>query len=81
VNGLQAAKSMAVGAHCAGTARAVLREALESPQAVKERLSLMMDEMRITMFLTGSRNVRELGRVGYMLTGASKEWASADLEG
>jgi len=81
VNGLQAAKSMAVGAHCAGTARAVLREALESPQAVKERLSLMMDELRIAMFLTGSRNVRELGRVGYALTGDSKEWAGADLEG
>jgi len=81
VNGLQAAKSIAVGADCAGTARAVLREALESPQAVRERLSLMMDELRIAMFLTGSRNVRELGRVGYMLTGDSKEWASADLEG
>ena len=27
----------------------VLKEALESPQAVKERLSLMMDEMRIAM--------------------------------
>ncbi len=80
VNGLQAAKSIALGAHCAGTARAVLKEALESPQAVEERLSLMIDELKIAMFLTGACNVRELGRVGCVLTGATKEWAAADQE-
>jgi isopentenyl-diphosphate delta-isomerase len=81
VNGLQAAKSIAVGAECAGTARAVLKEALESSKAVEERLGLMIEELRIAMFLTGAANVRELGTRDYILTGATREWAWFDQEG
>lgn len=79
VNGLQAAKGIAVGADCAGTARAVLKDALVSSEVVEESLSLMIDELKIAMFLTGARNVQELGRVGYALTGTTKDWALADL--
>jgi isopentenyl-diphosphate delta-isomerase len=81
VNGLQAAKSIVVGAECAGTARAVLKEALESSRAVEERLGLMIEELRIAMFLTGAANVQELGTRDYILTGATREWARFDQEG
>ncbi|MDW5563005.1 MAG: type 2 isopentenyl-diphosphate Delta-isomerase [Methanomassiliicoccus sp.] len=79
-NGLQAAKGIAVGADCAGLARAVLREAMDSPKAVEEKLSLIIEEMRIAMFLTGSRNVRELGNAQYIITGITREWAAAEQE-
>lgn len=76
VNGLQAAKSIVVGAQCAGTARAVLKEALESPQAVESKLRLMVDELKAAMFLTGSANVSELASRKFIFTGATGEWAS-----
>lgn len=76
VNGLQAAKGIVVGAQCAGTARAVLKEALESPQAVGSKLRLMIDEMKTAMFLTGSANVGELASKNFILTGPTREWAS-----
>ncbi|MBI0583379.1 MAG: type 2 isopentenyl-diphosphate Delta-isomerase [Methanomassiliicoccus sp.] len=79
-NGLQAAKGIAVGADCAGVARAVLRDALESSKAVEERLALIIEEMRIAMFLTGSRDVRELGRAEHIITGATGEWAGCERE-
>jgi isopentenyl-diphosphate Delta-isomerase len=81
VNGLQAAKSIVMGAACAGTARGVLREAMESSKAVEERLGLMIEEFKIAMFLTGAANVRELGTRNYFLTGATREWAWSDQEG
>jgi isopentenyl-diphosphate delta-isomerase len=79
-NGLQAAKAIAVGADCAGTARAVLKEALESSQAVEERLGRMIEELRIAMFLTGSRDLTELGKADHILTGATAEWVRSERE-
>jgi isopentenyl-diphosphate delta-isomerase len=79
-NGLQAAKGIVVGAVCAGLARAVLREAMESREAVEEKLSLIIEEMRIAMFLTGSRNIRELGNAQRIITGTTREWAMLEKE-
>lgn len=79
VNGLQAAKSIAVGADCAGTARAVLKDALVSSEAVETRLVQMIDELRIAMFLTGAKDVRELGSSSYALTGTTRDWALTGL--
>jgi isopentenyl-diphosphate delta-isomerase len=79
-NGLQAAKGIVVGADCAGLAHAVLREAMESPKAVEEKLSLIIDEMRIAMFLIGARDVRELGNAQRIITGTTKEWALSEQE-
>ncbi len=79
-NGLQAAKGIAVGADCAGLARAVLREAMESREAVEKKLSLIVEELRIAMFLTGSRNVRELGNAQRIITGTTREWAMLEKE-
>ena len=74
MDGLQAAKGIALGASCAGMARGVLAEALESKRKVVERLRLVQDELRAAMFLTGSRDVAELGRQRRVLTGETREW-------
>lgn len=76
MDGLQAAKGIALGASCAGMARAVLSEALESKEKVMERLSLVRDELRAAMFLTGSGDVAALGRQRCILTGETREWLS-----
>jgi len=74
-DGLQVAKSIATGAQCAGMARAVLREALESAQAVEERLRTVVDELRVAMFLSGSPSVRHLAERKVIFTGPAREWA------
>jgi isopentenyl-diphosphate delta-isomerase len=76
MDGLQVAKGIALGASCAGMARAVLAEALESKQKVVERLGLVQAELRAAMFLTGSKDVGTLGKRRCILTGETREWLS-----
>ena len=53
---------------------------MESPKAVEEKLSLIIDEMRIAMFLIGARDVRELGNAQRIITGTTREWALSEQE-
>jgi isopentenyl-diphosphate Delta-isomerase len=76
VNGLQAAKSIVIGAQCAGTARSVLKEALESAEAVTAKLRIILDELRVAMFLTGSADVQELSGKDYIIMGETRDWVS-----
>jgi isopentenyl-diphosphate delta-isomerase len=80
VNGLQAAKSVVMGAQCAGLARAVLSDAMISSKAVEDRLGLIGEELKIAMFLTGSKDVQELASQSYILTGAARDWVYCDQE-
>lgn len=73
-NGVQIAKGMVLGAGCGGTARSVLKEALESPRSVENKLVLMLEEFKAAMFLTGSKSVSELGKKDYIITGALRDW-------
>lgn len=79
-DGHQAAKSIVVGAQCAGTARAVLKEAIVSSQEVEGKLRLMLDEFRTAMFLTGSSSIAELASRDFILTGPTREWAAGIKE-
>mgnify|MGYP000910278770 CR=1 FL=1 len=74
VNGLQAIKSIAAGAQCAGLARAVLKDAMTSAEAAEERLRIMIEEMRVGMFLTGSSNVEQMAGKRVIFTGPAREW-------
>lgn len=73
-NGLHIATSIALGAKCGGMAGSILPAALESAQAVKDRLLQIKDELRVAMFLTGASDVRSLGRKEYVLLGSTREW-------
>jgi len=59
-DGLDGAKAIRVGADVVGTAAGVLAAATKSAQAVAEHLEGMIDQMRITCFCTGSRNLEAL---------------------
>jgi len=57
------------------SARAVLKDALVSAKAAEERLRIIVDEMRVAMFLTGSASPRELAGQKLIFTGPAREWA------
>jgi isopentenyl-diphosphate delta-isomerase len=74
VNGLHAAKSIALGACCAGGANLVLTAAMTSADAVKTRLTAIREEIRAAMMLTGSRNIAALASADRVILGETREW-------
>jgi isopentenyl-diphosphate Delta-isomerase len=59
-NGLDAAKSIALGADLAGLALPFLKAASESPQALDELVRLLLAELATVLFCTGSVNIEAL---------------------
>ena len=59
-NGVDVAKAISMGAFMAGMALPLLRPATVSAEAVKARLEKTIEELRVAMFLSGSRNLAEL---------------------
>jgi isopentenyl-diphosphate delta-isomerase len=73
-NGLQIAKSIALGASAAGLARPLLAAALRSHNAVARAISAIQWELKVTMFLTGSRTIADLQSVPLVITGDMYHW-------
>ena len=74
LTGLDVAKSIALGATAAGGAYVILHEAVESAEAVKNVLRLMLEEFKTAMMLTGSKNVEELANADYVVLGETRQW-------
>jgi isopentenyl-diphosphate delta-isomerase len=62
-SGVDAAKALALGAQVVATALPLLEPALRSPEAVVERLSTLLWELRVAMHCSGVRTVEELRRL------------------
>ncbi len=58
--GIDVAKCIAMGASLAGTAGPLFRVAAESQEALDFKLKQFVDELKIAMFVTGSKNLDEL---------------------
>jgi len=76
-SGLDVAKAIALGADLAGIAIPLLKPALMGAWAVVEARKRVMDELRLAMFLTGSRSVKDLKRARVVVTGLTAEWLRA----
>lgn len=63
-DGLEISKCVALGADLVGMAGPFLKPAVESAEAVCEEIDLLMDEMQIAMFCTGSMTLDDLRRPG-----------------
>jgi isopentenyl-diphosphate delta-isomerase len=61
--GVDVAKAIAMGAELVGLAQPFLAPALESAEAVHERIQRAVQELRITMFCVGARTLADLRRV------------------
>jgi isopentenyl-diphosphate delta-isomerase len=72
--GIDVAKAIALGAELAGLARPLLKPAVESGEAVKKALMTVVEELKVSMFLTGSPNIKTLKRAPLIITGETYEW-------
>lgn len=77
LDGIHVAASIAMGASCAGVANAILRKANESAQAVIEKLTIIKEELRAAMLLTGSRDLAALAKARHVVLGQTKQWIDA----
>ena len=73
-SGLDVARALVLGATAAGVAGGVLRAASTSYEATLTELQDLVHELRVAMFLTGSRTVAELRQAPYVLTGETRKW-------
>jgi len=74
-NGLDAVKSLVLGATVASMARPLLRPATRSSEDVKRVLITVQKQMRMGMALVNARNVGELRKTKYVLLGSMESWA------
>jgi isopentenyl-diphosphate delta-isomerase len=72
--GLDVAKSIALGANAGAMAKPFLMRAVKSSEVLSEFVDQIVQEIRVVMFLTGSRSVTELSRSPAILTGKTAEW-------
>ncbi|HYY49874.1 MAG TPA: type 2 isopentenyl-diphosphate Delta-isomerase [Nitrososphaeraceae archaeon] len=72
-NGLEIAKSIAVGADMCAMAFPFLRKASESEENLFKFADIVLAELKSTMFLIGAENISALKSSRYILTGALAE--------
>jgi isopentenyl-diphosphate delta-isomerase len=76
-DGLDVAKSMAIGASLCATALPILKPASISSAKVKETLEEFIYGLKCAMFLTGSKNVNALMGARHIITGELKDWVKS----
>ena len=74
LNGIHVASSIMLGATAAGLANAVLREAMDSTAAVVEKLTIIREELKAAMLLTGCSNLKELSKAPKVILGETRQW-------
>jgi isopentenyl-diphosphate Delta-isomerase len=73
-SGLDVARAIALGATAAGTAGGVLKAASTGYDEARRELEQLVHELKVAMFLTGSRSLDDLRRAPYLVTGESRQW-------
>ncbi len=76
-DGITVAKSIALGASLAGIALPLVSAAMEGQDGVQELLEIYIEELRATMFLTGSQSIEDLKKAPAVVTGHTREYLEA----
>lgn len=72
--GVDLAKAIALGAKLGGVALPVLAAATQSSAAVRDRLEMLLQGLKATMFLVGAKTLEELTRAPIVIGGATRTW-------
>ncbi len=73
-SGIDVAKSIALGASLCGIALPLVAPALKGQKDVFDRLNIIIEELRVAMFLCGSSTIEDLGNVPVVITGSTREF-------
>ena len=73
-SGVDVAKSLTLGSSLASLSQPMLRTAVKGTQETRDALSLLMDELRNAMFLTGAASIEALQSVPAVLMGKTADW-------
>lgn len=74
-NGYDVLKAMVLGASLAGMARPVfMAQQTGGSNSVEQMLKHVEEEFKTGMFLVGAKNLKELKKTRYLITGKTKEW-------
>lgn len=73
-NGVDATKALVLGADLVGVALPLLKLASKGKQYVLRWLKGFIEEMKMTMFLVGAKNVSDLKNKRFVVLGKTKEW-------
>lgn len=73
-SGTDIAKALALDASLASVTQPVLKAAIKGPKHVERLLSLIIEELRNTMFLVGAEKVENLSKTPIVVMGKTAEW-------
>lgn len=73
-NGIDIAKSLALGASLTSLSQPVLQTATKGVGETIDALSLLIQELRNVMFLVGAESIQDLRRTPLVVTGRTAEW-------
>ncbi len=73
-NGLDAVKSLALGADAIGMALPVLKALEVGEKALDNFFDKFLREMKVAMFLVGATNLEDLQKADLVITGKTREW-------
>ncbi|BDZ71717.1 type 2 isopentenyl-diphosphate Delta-isomerase [Methanobacterium petrolearium] len=73
-NGLDAVKSLALGADAIGMALPVLKASYLGKKALLKFFEKFLAEMKVAMFLVGANNLEDLTKADLVITGKTREW-------
>jgi isopentenyl-diphosphate delta-isomerase len=73
-NGVEMAKALALGASMTSLSQPVLQEAIMGTEKTKNALSLLIEELKTSMFLIGADSVQSLQATPIVVTGETAKW-------
>jgi isopentenyl-diphosphate Delta-isomerase len=71
--GIDIAKAIVLGADLAGMALPLLKPACDGPSALRETILMILQELRISMFLSGKTRISELPKARWYITGQTRD--------
>lgn len=76
-DGMDMAKALALGSSLTSLSLPVLKAAIKGLEETKRLLSLLTEELKTVMFLTGTDSIQKLHHTPLVVTGKTAEWARA----
>ncbi|MBA7573848.1 Isopentenyl-diphosphate delta-isomerase [subsurface metagenome] len=79
-NGLEIAKSIAIGADISAIAQPFLKQAFNNSKDVESYIETLISELKSSMFLTGCKKIKDLKKSEYVILPPLRTWLDKRLQ-